>query len=224
MKNLSNSNVEEFLKICKPERVEGRTLVYNGREYAIPYSTIKVQDILLPGLRENEKRLELFENIILENTSTRSTYLDIGCNLGVFVKSFNHLFEAVLGIDYDEYYIGQCRFLYPEMRDAFKVVDLNKNRIPEVIDRQVDVITALSMVEYIEDKKQFISDIYESVRELCIIEGHSEDIVKGYDIEYEKIIMSFPWKVTRLEETTDVGVNAPVNTRPFGRPVWVCIK
>jgi len=224
VKNLSNVDIEEFLSKCKRERVEGRTIVYNGKSYAIPYSTIKIGDVKISGLRENGQRIELFEKSIIEHTQNRKTYLDVGCNLGVFVRSFQDLFEEVSGIDYDDYYIQQCKFLYPDIKENFKIYDLNKERITELSEDNYDVITALSMIEYVQNKEQFVSDLYDSTNELCIIEGHSEDINKGLDFTYQEIIQSFPWQVQRLQETTDAGINAPSNTQATGRPVWLCKK
>ena len=224
MKNLSNVEIEDFLSRCKRERVEGRTTVYNGKTYAIPYSTVKIREVKISGLRENEERIKLFRNKITENTKKRKSYLDVGCNLGVFVRSFEDLFEEVSGIDYDEYYIGQCRFLYEDIADRFRRFDLNQERIVSLSTEGYDVITALSMIEYVNDQSQFVSDLHDMTNELCIIEGHSEDINKGLDIKYENIIKSFSWSVERLKETTDVGINAPVNTIATGRPVWICRK
>jgi hypothetical protein len=59
---------------------------------------------------------------------------------------------------------------------------------------------------------------------VCIVEGHSEDIIKGFDLQYEEMLKVQPWTVTRMEETTDVGINAPLATIKTGRPIWVCVK
>jgi len=224
MKNLSNVDIEEFLSRCERSRVENRTLEYNGKSYAIPYSTIKIQGEKINGLRENEERIALFEKFIEENSKSRKTYLDIGCNLGIFVKSYDHIFESVQGIDYDDYYIKQCKFLYPEIETSFIHDDINKNRLSDIVGDKKDVITALSMIEYIDNKENFIEDLYNLTNELCIIEGHSEDIIKGLDTYYERLINEQDWLVERVKETTDVGVNAPLNTFPTGRPVWICKK
>ena len=224
MKNLSNVDIHEFLSRCKHTRVEGRTITYNNTEYAMPYSTVKVQDVLLEGLRENEKRIDLFEKIIKENSKSRNSYLDIGSNLGVFVRSFDHIFEKVSGIDADRYYIDMCEFLYEEEDCDFILADLNIKRITDFFDSPRDVITALSMIEYINDKEQFVQDLYDLTNELCIVEGHSEDIKKGLDKDYEKILRTQNWKVERYATTTDAGINAPANTWETGRPLWVCAK
>lgn len=224
MKNLSNVDIHEFLSRCKFERVEGRKINHEGTEYAMPYSTVKIQETLLGGLRENEKRIDLFEKIIEENSKSRESYLDIGSNLGVFVRSFDHIFEKVSGIDADRYYIDMCEFLYEEEDCDFILADLNIKRITDFFDSPRDVITALSMIEYINDKEQFVQDLYDLTNELCIVEGHSEDIIKGYDKKYEDLLKSKNWKVQRADFTTDAGVNAPVATQETGRPLWICKK
>ena len=224
MKNLSNVDIHEFLSRCKRERVEGRTITHEGKEYAMPYSTVKIQDIVLSGLRENQERLSLFEKIIEDNSESRDSYLDIGSNLGVFVRSFDHIFQNVTGVDADRYYIEMCDFLYEEEDCNFILADLNIRRVTDFITSPCDVITALSMIEYINNKEQFVQDLYDLTNELCIVEGHSEDIIKGYDKKYEELLKSKNWKVQRADFTTDVGVNAPAATQETGRPLWICKK
>lgn len=80
------------------------------------------------------------------------------------------------------------------------------------------------MFEYINDKHQFAKDLCSLTKELCIVEGHSEDIVLGHDVTYEAILREQDWTVTRIEEVTDAGINAPQRTQATGRPVWLCQK
>jgi hypothetical protein len=224
MKNLSNVDIHEFLSRCKRERVEGRTINYEGKEYAIPYSTVKIQDVVLPGLRENQERISLLEKIIEDNSKSRNSYLDVGSNLGIFVRSYDHLFKSTTGVDADQYYFDMCQFLYEDTNCKFVLADLNYHRLPKIFNSSYDVITALSMIEYIHDKQQFVEDLYNMTNEVCIIEGHSEDVKKKLDIEYENLLKTQGWKVERLSDTTDAGINAPADTWSTGRPIWVCKK
>ena len=224
MKNLSNVNIHEFLKRCDPSFVEGRTMIYEDKTYAIPYSTVTVQGVKLEGLRENEERLEFLETLIDEHSTKRDSYLDIGCNLGVFVKYFSDKFSKVTGIDAEPYYNGQAKFLFPEIEGSFILNNLNTVSLKDLGVGPVDVITSLSMIEYLTDKKKFVADLYELTNDLCIVEGHSEDIKLGYDKTYEALLEAHDWEVTRQSSTTDVGINAPADTRKDGRPIWVCKK
>ena len=95
MKNLSNVDIHDFLSKCQGAKVEGRSIEYEGKSYSIPYSTVKIQGRLINGLRENEERIKLFTDIILEDKGDKLSYLDIGCNLGVFVKNFSYIFDQV---------------------------------------------------------------------------------------------------------------------------------
>ena len=223
MKNLSNVNVEEFLSKCPPHLVEGRTISYNNKTFYIPYETITVQGVKLNGLRENEDRLNLFENIIEDRVENKNSYLDVGSNMGIFVRYFSDNFEKVSGVELEDYYINICKYLYPEIQDSFRHHNLNYKRLSEIFpDETFDVVSALSMIEYITNKEDFVEDLFNLTNEICIVEGHSEDINKGLDITYENLLKAKSWKVERLEEMTDVGINAPANT--IGRPVWICQK
>lgn len=225
MKNLSNVNIHEFLSRCDGAKVEFRRTSYEGKEYYIPYSTVKINNTLIKGLRENEERIELLTSIIENNVNEKSTYLDVGSNLGVFVRTFSFIFDNAYGVDYESYYINQAKFLYDDIKDNFQQADLNQIRLINIFPgKKFDTITALSMIEYIHNKKQFVGDLFDLTRGICIVEGHSEDIKLGHDKTYENILKSFDWTVTRLEQTTDVGINAPVDTFKYGRPLWLCKK
>ena len=224
MDSISNVDPHEFLDRCDPTRVEHRTMEFEGHQYSIPYSTIQIGEDKLEGLRENEERIDLLRNIISDNAASPMVHLDIGSNLGVFVESLKDMFESSTGVDADPYYIEQCNFLYPDTKSEFHLCDLNKTSLGEKFDGPFDVITALSMLEYIKDKEQFITDLYNLTGQVCIVEGHSEDIIKGFDLQYEEMLEVQPWTVTRMEETTDVGINAPLATVKTGRPIWVCVK
>jgi len=83
-------------------------------------------------------------------------------------------------------------------------------------------VTSLSMIEYINDKESFVQDLFNHTRLICIVEGHSEDIRKGLDEKYEKILKSQSWDVTRCPFLTEAGTNAPPASK--GRPLWICKK
>lgn len=224
MRSISNVDPHEFLDRCEANRVEHRTIDFEGHQYAMPYSTIQIGDDKLQGLRENEERIDLLRGIIEEHADYPSSHLDVGSNLGVFVESLKDMFDTSTGVDADPYYIGQCEFLYPDSDSNFKLMDLNQNRLTDEFQMGFDVITSLSMLEYIKDKDEFVSDLFWLTEQVCIVEGHSEDIIKGYDKTYEELLQSQDWDVKRLEEVTDVGINAPLATVKTGRPVWVCVK
>jgi hypothetical protein len=177
MKSISNVNPHDFLERCEATRVEHRTMDFEGRQYAIPYSTIQIGEDKLEGLRENEERIDLLRNIISNNAASPMVHLDIGSNLGVFVESLKDMFEASAGVDADPYYIDQCHFLYPDTESVFHLCDLNETTLGEKFDGLFDVITALSMLEYIKDKETFITDLYKLTDQVCIVEGHSEDVI-----------------------------------------------
>ena len=165
----------------------------------------------------------LIERAINGRVKQKNSYLDVGSNMGIFVRYFSDNFEKVTGVEMEEYYITICKYLYPEISASFVQNNLNFARLTDIfIDEKFDVITALSMIEYIDKKEEFVSDLFALTRNICIVEGHSEDINLGYDIAYENLLKAKDWNVERLEEMTDVGTNAPANT--IGRPIWICTK
>ena len=218
MKNLSNVSVPEYL--TKLQQFENFQIEFEGSTYPMPYSTMVIQDHKLQGLRENEERLVLFDKIIDEYVDDKNSYLDVGSNQGVFVRHFNDQFENVAGVEASPYYIDLCRFLYSDM-DVFTHADLNQQPLSSLFSEPVDVITSLSMIEYIHDKKAFVEDLYNLTGKICIVEGHSEDFAKNLDHVYEGFLTSQDWTVVRRPEVTDPGLNAPPSA---GRPLWVCIK
>jgi len=78
------------------------------------------------------------------------------------------------------------------------------------------------MFEYIKEKDRFLFDVFCTTGRVCIIEGHSMDLLNGNADRYEALIRAQPWQVERLAELTDAGTNAPLESP--GRPVWVCLK
>jgi len=222
--SISNVDPHEFLSRCQANRVEHRQMKFEGKSYFIPYSTVQIGEHKLEGLRENEKRINLLRDIIGDYANKPTTHLDVGCNLGVFVESLKDIFKSSEGVDADSYYIEQCRFLYPETKSKFHLANLNDKPLTSLFQERFDVITALSMFEYITFKQDFVSELFNMTDQICIVEGHSEDILLGRDVRYENLLRTQDWKVVRMEETTDVGINAPIATQATGRPVWVCVK
>jgi hypothetical protein len=140
------------------------------------------------------------------------------------VRSFDHIFEEVYGVDADWYYVEQCRYLYPDLESSFTLGDLNVTRLTDIFSSSKDVVTALSMIEYIDDKQAFVGDLFSLTNELCIVEGHSESIECGADAVYDSLLRTQNWEVEKLPITTDAGYNAPEATKNIGRPLWICKK
>ena len=213
------SRIHELLSSLQGDRVEYRRFHYDGKEYFFPYQNIQIEGVEFKGLRDMNDRAKLFTELF-DKYECRESYLDVGCNLAYFPRLFSTRFAKVMGIDYDEYYVNMDHKLYPEL-DIVQH-DLNRMRLTERFTEPFQAITALSMIEYINDRLTFVQDLYAITGKLCIIEGHSMDIHDGLDIQYENLIKSQPWKVERLEQLTDAGINAPPQSK--GRPIWICTK
>ena len=211
----------EFLSQLNPDRVEQHRFLYQGRSYPVPYQTVFINGEEIAGLREMKSRFDLLKGIMDENSVKYTDYLDIGCNLSYFPYQFSKLYKNATGVEYDSYYINLARQLYPHLNLIQN--DLNQKRLKDLFPGQTfECITSLSMFEYVSDKRALTEDLYNLSTNLVIVEGHSLDINSGRDNQYEAILKSQPWTVTRLETLTDNGINAPAEAK--GRPVWVCKK
>ncbi len=210
---------EQFLSQLNPDRVEQHRFIYKGQSYPRPYQTVFINGEEIAGLREMTSRFTLLKSIMTSNDVKFTSYLDIGCNLSYFPYQFSELFQESTGVEYDTYYVNLARQLYPNLNIIQN--DLNQTRLSQLFPSQkFECITSLSMFEYIHDKYALTKDLYDLSTNLVIVEGHSLDINSGRDNQYETILKSQPWTVTRLETLTDNGINAPVEAK--GRPVWVC--
>ena len=214
---------EEILEMFPSRLVESRTFNYNGKTFFVPYETIYINGEKFNGLRKNKDRAELFDKILEEKNVEYKRHLDVGSNLGFFVHHFSKKFETNNGVELESFYTNMCNdILYPELSGRFINNDLNIKPLRDLFTEQFNVITALSMIEYINDKNKFVEDLYNLTKEVCIVEGHSEDIKKGLDIYYENILKSKDWDVQRYHQLTEAGTNAPSDSP--GRPLWICTK
>lgn len=217
-------SLEELLKTLPSQ--EGLQIRHNGKVYFRPYQTFTYKGETFEGLREMKERKQLFLDLIEQHkVNTSGSYLDIGCNMGFFPRVLSEVFSEVCGIDYNPYYTWFAKTVAPHLADSYFNYDINSKGLKSFFGNETfDFITSLSMIEYINDKEQFVKDIFDLVKDdgLVVFEGHSMDINHGYDKKYENIIRSMPWKVERLSVLTDNGINAPREAK--GRPVWTCTK
>jgi hypothetical protein len=202
---------------------EGFTLDYEGRKYNRPYETITVDGVTFQGLRDTPQRFNLFDSIFQEYNVDFGFYLDIGCNIGSFVNYYSNKFALAEGIEVDKSIVDIGAMVYPKIAGNIQISDINSVSLKNRIDHSCNVITVLSVIEYINDKARFLKDVYDLTTQICIVEGHSEDIIpKGLDKIYENLLRELPWKVIRRPELTDAGLNAPKHS--VGRPLWICSK
>jgi 2-polyprenyl-3-methyl-5-hydroxy-6-metoxy-1,4-benzoquinol methylase len=212
-----NNKLHEILRQL-PDYSDGLRYNLDGRDYPRPYQTIVIEGKLIRGLRLCIDRQEIFELWIKAYGIFKGTYLDIGCQLGFFPKQMSYIFDEVTGIDCSKPYINACKLLHPEIADRFILQDANDLRIVA----KADVVTALSMIEYIIDKEKFVKELFEHTNQMLILEGHAPDMANGTDKVWEKLLTAHPWKqVAKWDELTEPGLNA---TYSKGRPIWICLK
>lgn len=214
------TDIKSILRRLPPQDGD-LTVEYEGQRYPMPYETLKIGGVTIQGVRENAGRFHLLESLLAPVQRKRSL-LDIGSNLGTTATHFAQHFEQVTGIEAQLLYHTLSRELWPDVR--FIHSDLNRTTLGRLMGGETfSVVLALSMIEYIRDKRTFVEDLYRATEQVCIVEGHSETIYpKGLDGEYEALLKSQPWTVTRRPELTDNGLNAPRHC--VGRPIWVCTK
>lgn len=214
----SLTNVHSFLK--KLPHCDSRFFSYDGVTYPMPYQTITVHGVQFPGLRHIADRVQLFDTIMSQYATNFDSYLDIGCNLGAFVNNYASKFKNVIGIEADSTVFSLATELHGP---RFIHANVNNQPLRTMFTKPFDVITALSMIEYVTDKRAFIKDLYDLTGTICIVEGHSADIVPlKRDVIYDQLLREQPWTVIRRPELTEAGSNAPSDS--IGRPLWVCIK
>lgn len=213
-------NVKSILRRLPPQDGD-LTVEYGGERFPMPYETLTIGDMTIQGVRENGSRFRLLESI-LAPIQPKHSLLDIGSNLGTTAGHFSKHFDRVTGIEAQAIYYGLAKDLYPGVE--FHLADINRASLAGIIGaRQFSAVLALSMIEYIQDKRTFVEDLYRATEQICIVEGHSEDIFpRQRHIYYEALLKTQPWTVERYAVNTDPGLNAPKWSQ--GRPVWVCRK
>lgn len=222
----TEQEIKDILSSFDASHVEGRTYIYRGSQYFIPYQTIMLQAegdeniTLISGLREMFDREKLLRSIFDQLKVKGKSYLDVGCNLAYFPCVFRDKFKKTAGIDGDVYYVNLAKRLYPDLQITF--LDLNRQSLKTLPDAPFEVVTALSMIEYVHDRQSFVSDLFSITEKVCIVEGHSMDIPDGKDTYYEDLLKKEAWHVKRMPILTDAGINAP--SQSPGRPLWVCTK
>lgn len=197
------------------------TVTYDGETYPMPYETLRAGNIVIPGVRENIRRLALLESL-LADVQPKFSLLDIGSNMGTTAGHFAKSFDRVTGIEAQAVYHGLAVDLFPGV--TFIHADINLAPLAGITGGRVySAVLALSMIEYIHDKRTFVEDLFKATEQVCIVEGHSEDIYPRQRHKvYEDLLKTQSWTVERLQEVTDPGLNAPKWS--LGRPVWVCRK
>lgn len=198
--------------------VEGHRSITNGIDHNTPYHTFTYQGVTVLGLRENVKRIALFKSLRRKWDRSLGAVLDIGCNLGTVGNAVGH--GCSVGIDEDPAIVGLGLTVHPTTN--FLCSSVNITRLGDKDLPKFPTTLCLSMLEYVKDKEKFLIDLYRLTERLCIIEGHSMDLLNGNADHYEALIRRQPWQVERLDELTDAGLNAPKESP--GRPVWVCLK
>lgn len=216
--------VEEIL-LSLPAQDGGLTIQYNGKTYPMPYQELEFRPphfaVRFNGLRECQDRAKRFQVMMGEyGVNFRDgSYLDLGSNLGYFPYFFSAVFKKSFGIEKESRYVDIARRLYPEVN--YQQQDFNQSIF--LPSGTFEVITSLSMLEYITDKKGFLHEIYRHTGKLFILEGHSESVKKGEDKEFEALLLEGPWgHIERMSWTTEPGRNAPKDSP--GRPVWACLR
>lgn len=154
----------------------------NGKCY---YQT-KLNNVLYAGERDWDLRWNLLKDIIDYNNQN---VLEIGCNMGIFInylKKFRNINKAV-GVDQPDHMLIQSNkkdtikaaklltkgLLLKEDSIEYKQLDLNSENYEQIIGENFDIVIAMSIYKWIEDKDRFLK--YLSKFNTIIYEGHDSD-------------------------------------------------
>jgi len=214
-----SERIHKILGMLERDRVEGRTFEFQGRPYAIPYQDIVIDGVKIKGLREVDSRIIDIMGIIIGAGLEIKSAVDIGSNTGAIIARFGEFLglKNVMGVEPDSYYVKLSQEIFPGLN-----IRLGYLHQMDFASMGADLVTALSMIEYVTDKPKFVHDLFRLTNKICIVEGHSEDIKLGIDKVYEKLLKQEKWAVIRHSKLTDAGLNAPSDSP--GRPLWYCIK
>jgi len=132
-------------------------------------------------LPEMESAKQLIE-IIKEEYSSGMRLLDVGCNLGHYLRSLRN-FNAELtyvGVDFLERYIKKARKIFQDDKFArFEVKDVFQPIFPE---NPFDIVFSCNVLLHLPDFRKPVKNILDSTKNICIIRtllGEKTTIVKS---------------------------------------------
>jgi|SRR3989344_1772103 len=143
-------------------------------------------------------KIQFYLNLIRAYAPLKTSLLDVGCGLGVFLKEASSFYE-VQGIEMDAYAVGECRKVLGDT----KVTQSALEKFPST--KTFGVVTAFDVLEHIEDLSQALTQI----KNLLVPKGLICVVVPVYDGPLGVII-------TRLDKD-------PTHLHKLSRETWLTL-
>jgi len=106
---------------------------------------------------------------LIQNRQTREKYLDVGCGTGLWTTKLSEL-GTVCGLDFSSDALTFC-----QKRGIKQLVRASATSLP-FADASYSVITALGLIEHLDDDKGFLGELYR----VCKPEGHILLLTSAY--------------------------------------------
>jgi SAM-dependent methyltransferase len=128
------------------------------------YKVISILAIKVEGGIHPKHRLMGYHQFFLDNISSSDTILDIGCGNGALAYDLAGKAKFVTGIDIVERNIIKAREKYNQVNIKYLVGDATKG----LKGQKFDVIVLSNVLEHIEDRVAFLSQIKPLARKFLI--------------------------------------------------------
>src|SRR5438445_10012688 len=107
---------------------------------------------------------------LIQNRATGAKYLDVGCGTGLWTTTLSEL-GTVCGLDFSSDALTFC-----QKRGINQLVRASATSLP-FADGSYDIITALGLIEHLDDDKGFVRELYR----VCKPGGHLLLLTSAYN-------------------------------------------
>ena len=120
------------------------------------------------------------------------TFLDIGCNAGLYLVKANELYKKLYGVDVSEHFLKQCKYVLDEFKVKAELICSNALEIDfkalPTIDTTI-MVNALYWVAYSDEEgyiddyeakmKKFINELSKNTKELVLVGAETIERIGG---------------------------------------------
>ncbi len=172
-----------FLEKCRFDTSCSFNLDELQEEDARPYQPISIGALKISGHRPHfDSRLQAVRRILLKmNSQTKRplTYLDIGCNSGLFSRKASFWKEVghSIGTDGSKNFVTLAKtlaFLEDCQNTEFYKLESGRESMAEILS-SVDFVSVLSVYHHIQNKDSFLEDLVRLKPQAVIFEWATQD-------------------------------------------------
>ena len=120
------------------------------------------------NLPEMESTKQLV-NLVSNDYESGMKVLDVGCNVGHYLKGLRRQFPELdyTGVDAYDYYISQAKIAFQnDPNSAFEVKDIFKPIFPE---NQFDIVYCCNVIHHLPDFRIPVKNLLSSTKKVCFI-------------------------------------------------------